>query len=197
LPYNFQIYLGIAVLLLVLTIIIFFFNKRKHHANKKINLALKPYLQADLQNIVFPDGVGGLVDIERLVLLKQGILVIETYPISGNLFGADKIETWTQMINGKSFKFTNPLYRIQMLRQAVQVIAPNIPIFCRIIFTAKDSSFPKGKPNDVSTLITLENDLEILKQSPDMADKQRANWDRILRIARKDGQAVQMARVND
>jgi len=196
LPHNIQIYAGIAVLLLLLIIITLLFRKRKQQANNKIDIALKPYSQASLQDIIFPDGVGGIIDIERLVLLNKGILVIETYPISGNLFGADKIEKWTQMINGKSFKFTNPLYRIQMLRQAIQVIAPSTPIFYRIIFTAKDSSFPKGKPDDVSTLLTLESDLEMFKQIPDMTEKQRSNWDRILRIARKDGQAIQMGTVN-
>ena len=193
---NPQIYVGMAILFLAIAIIAFFFSKKKHHVNKRIELALKPYSQADLQDVVFPDGVGGLVDIERLVLLKQGILLIETYPISGNLFGADKIEKWTQMFNGKSFKFTNPLYRIQMLRQAVKAIAPNTPIFYRVIFTANDSSFPKGKPDDVSTLLTLENDLENLEQAPMMTEKQRSNWDRILRIARKDGQAINLGTVN-
>ncbi|MFW5427148.1 MAG: nuclease-related domain-containing protein [Methylophagaceae bacterium] len=193
---NVQIYLGITVLFLVLIIIAFFFSKKKQNANKRIDLALKPYSQADLQSVVFPDGVGGLIDIERLVLLKQGILVIETYPISGHLFGADKIEKWTQMLNGKSFKFINPLYRIQMLRQAIQVIAPSTPIFYRVIFTAKDSSFPKGKPADVSTLLTLDNDLEALKKAPVMTEKQRSNWDRVLRIARKDGQAIQLGAIN-
>lgn len=171
-------------------------NNKKHYASKKIDLALKGYSQAELHDVVFPDGVGGLVEIERLVLVKQGILVIETYPISGNLFGADKIEQWTQMLNGKSFKFTNPLYRIQMLRQAIKAIAPSTPIFYRVIFTANDSSFPKGKTDDVSTLFSLENDLEMLKQSPVMTEKQRSNWQRILRIARKDGQAIKTGAVN-
>ncbi len=193
---NLHIYAGIAILFLAVIVIALLFSKNKQHVNKKIDLALKPYSQASLQDVVFPDGVGGLVELERLVLLKQGVLVIETYPISGNLFGADKIEKWTQMINGKSFKFTNPLYRIQMLRQAIQVVAPSTPIFYRVIFTAHDSFFPKGKPNDVSTLLTLEDDLEAFKQAPVMTEKQRLNWERILRIARKDGQAIQMGTVN-
>lgn len=193
---NSQIYLGIAVFFLALIIIAFFLNNKKHYASKKIDSALKGYSQAELHDVVFPDGVGGLVEIERLVLVKQGILVIETYPISGNLFGADKIEQWTQMLNGKSFKFINPLYRIQMLRQAIKAIAPSTPIFYCVIFTANDSSFPKGKPDDVSTLFSLENDLEMLKQSPVMTEKQRSNWQRILRIARKDGQAIKTGAVN-
>lgn len=193
---NSQIYLGIAVFFLALIIIAFFLNNKKHYASKKIDSALKGYSQAELHDVVFPDGVGGLVEIERLVLVKQGILVIETYPISGNLFGADKIEQWTQMLNGKSFKFINPLYRIQMLRQAIKAIAPSTPIFYRVIFTANDSSFPKGKPDDVSILLSLENDLEVLKQAPMMTEKQRSNWQRILRIARKDGQAIQKGAVN-
>lgn len=191
-----QLYVGITILFLALIALAVFFRRKKHSANKKIDLALKPYSHAELHNVVFPDGVGGLIDIERIVLTEQGVLIIETYPISGNLFGADKIEKWSQILNGKSFKFTNPLYRIQMLRQAIQVIAPNTPIFYRVIFTANDSFFPKGKPDAVSTLLTLESDLEMLKQAPMMTEKQRLNWDRILRIARKDGQAIQQGEVN-
>lgn len=150
----------------------------------------KPYSRAKLQNIILPDGIGGLVDIEHLILLDQGILIVELFPISGNLFGADKIDQWTQMVNGRSFKFPNPLYRMQMLRQAVKVIAPSTPVFYRIIFTALDSDFPKGQPEDVSILASLDEDLKRLKQHPIMMPKQQANWERILRIARKNGQAI-------
>ena len=191
-----QIYLGIAILLAIVIVGTIIFRNKKNSADRITDLALQPYKQADVHNVVFPDGVGGLVDIEHLVLLKQGILIIETYSMSGNLFGADNIEKWTQMINGKSFKFTNPLYRIQMLRQAIQVIAPNTPLFYRVIFTATDASFPKGKPEHVSTLLTLEQDLKILKQAVTMTDKQHASWDRVLRIARKDGKAIKMGMAN-
>jgi hypothetical protein len=179
----------IAVLLLLL-FITFLVNKKKKTVAKQIESALSPYFQTDVKNIIFPDGIGGLVEIEQLVLLKQGFLIIETYPISGNIFGANNIDKWTQMVDGKSFKFTNPLYRVQMLRQAIQVVAPNTPIFYCIIFTAKDSTFPKGKPEYVSTLLSLKDDLIKMDALPEMTEKQRSNWQRILRIARKDGKPV-------
>ncbi len=196
LSHTAQIYVGIAILLLALLSIAIIVSKKRDRVNKRINLALKPYIQKELRNIVFPDGIGGLVNIEHIVLLKQGILVIETYSISGNLFGGDKIDQWTQMINGKSFKFNNPLYRIQILGQAIQTIAPNTPIFHRVIFTDENASFPKGKPGNVSLLDLLKEDLKALKQAPVMTEKQQDSWDRILRIARKDGQAIQQATIN-
>ncbi len=188
-PDNIQIYVVISVLLLLL-LIIFIIRKNKKSITKQIETTLAPYFQENVKNIILPDGIGGLVEIEQLVLLKQGIVIIETYPIAGNIFGADNIDQWTQIIEGRSFKFTNPLYRAQLLRQAIQVIAPDTPILNRIIFTAKDSTFPKGKPENVSTLTTLKDDVKVFEQLPTMTEKQRSKWQRILRIARKDGKAV-------
>ena len=192
---NTLIYAATAIFLVVLIIIISVRMRKKHSVKNRLHKAFKPYSRAELQNIIVPDGVGGLIDIEHLILLEQGLLIVELFPVSGNLFGADKIEQWTQMVNGRSFKFPNPLYRMQLLKQAVQVIAPSTPIFYRIVFTEPDSSFPKGQPEAVSILASLEEDLKRLEQEPIMTDKQRANWDTVLRIARKDGKAVMTKKI--
>ena len=90
---------------------------------------------------------------------------------------------------GKSFKFDNPLRQIQISRQALKALAPNIPIFCRIIFTS-NSIFPKGKPQEVSTLDTLTEDLQAINSTIPMDVKVQRSWDRVMRIARKNGKSV-------
>jgi Nuclease-related domain len=163
--------------------------KRAQKSSYQLATILKPYIRDEIKDFIIPDGVGGLLEIEQLVLLDQGILLIQTYPISGNLFGADFIDEWTQIIDGKSFKFPNPLQHIRTSSYALKVLAPTVPIFCRIVFTG-NSVFPKGKPDEVSVLSSLGDDLKTLNNSPVIIEKAQHSWGRLLRIARKDGQAV-------
>jgi len=159
-------------------------------------LILKPYIQNEEKDIIIPDGIGGLLEIENLILTDRGLLLIETYPMSGNLFGSETIEQWTQIIDGRSYKFANPLRHIRTSRQALMVLAPNIPIFCRIVFNA-DSIFPKGKPEEVSVLSSLAEDLLCIDSSPLLTEQSKQAWEVIMRIARKDGQAVNREGSND
>ena len=163
--------------------------KSAQKSSLQLATVLKPYARDEIKDFIIPDGIGGLLEIERLVLLDQGILLIQTLPISGNLFGADFIDEWTQIIEGKSYKFPNPLRHIRTSTYALKVLAPSIPIFCRVVFTA-NSVFPKGKPDDVSVLGSLNDDLQAVTNSPVITEQAQHSWERILRIARKDGQAV-------
>jgi len=180
----------IVALLTVIILILLVINNRKESTSRQMAAILKPYTQDEIKHIIIPDGIGGLLEIEHLILMEHGLLLIETYPMSGNMFGADTIDQWTQLIDGRSYKFANPLRRIRTSRQALMVLAPNIPIFCRVVFNA-DSLFPKGKPEEVSVLSSLSDDLLKIQSSAVKMDQSSPVWQRILRIARKDGQAVQ------
>lgn len=180
--------IGASIVTIILILVII--NKRKKSAPYQMASILKPYIQDEVKDIIIPDGIGGLLEIEHLILLEQGLLLIETYPMSGNLFGAETIDQWTQLVGGRSYKFANPLRHIRTSRQALMVLAPNIPIFCRVVFNA-DSVFPKGKPDEVSVLSTLADDMLNIQSSTVKMDPALQVWQRIMRIARKDGQAVQ------
>lgn len=182
--------ISVAVVIFLSLIMIVIRRKRRYSSAKHLSNILQPYIRDEIKNFIIPDGIGGLIEIEHLVQLDQGLLLIETYPISGNLFGAEKIDLWTQIVDGRSYKFANPLRHIRTSRQAIKSILPNIPIFCRVVFTS-DSLFPKGKPDEVSVLKTLAEDLSSIKEAPAIVNRTQAAWDRLLRIARKDGQAVQ------
>lgn len=174
----------------VIILILLLINNRKKSTSRQMAAILKPYIQDEIKQIIIPDGIGGLLEIEHLILMEHGLLLIETYPMSGNMFGAEAIDLWTQLIDGRSYKFANPLRHIRTSRQALMELAPNIPIFCRVVFNA-DSVFPKGKPEEVSVLSSLFDDLSYTQSSTIKMDRSSPVWQRILRIARKDGQAVQ------
>lgn len=178
-----------AIVLLLLLVLLISRRRKKTATIRQLDLCLRQLKKDEVRSVIIPDGIGGLLEIERLILMEQGLLVIETYPMSGHLFGAERIDQWTQIIEGRSFKFANPLRHVHNSKHALQMLAPKVPIFCRVVFTA-DSDFPKGKPDEVSVLKTFEQDLQPIVAAPLMADKSRQAWNRILRIARKNGQAV-------
>jgi len=186
---NYAIELVLVLLLTLAVVVAYIWKKRKPSASAQMELILQSVKRDEIKEIIIPDGIGGLLEIEHIILMDQGLLLIETYPISGNLYGAEQIDQWTQIVDGRSFKFANPLRRIRTSRQALKLLAPNVPIFCRVVFNA-DSHFPKGKLDEVSILETLAADIQPMVESPKVTDKAKTDWQRCLRIARKNGQAV-------
>lgn len=179
-----------TITIVFLVLILIAYNKRKQSDSYKMSAILKPYIKEEVKRFIIPDGIGGILEIEHLILLDSGFLLLKTYPMSGNLFGGDDINQWSQIVAGKSFKFDNPLRHIRTSRQALKVLAPNTPIFCRIVFV-DGAIFPKGKPEEVSVLDSLADDLKVIKDEAVIADKAQHSWDRLMRIARKDGKAVE------
>ncbi|PCJ31689.1 MAG: nuclease-like protein [Gammaproteobacteria bacterium] len=155
-----------------------------------MKIILQPHIKDEMKHIIIPDGIGGLLEIEHLILLDQGILLIESYPMSGNLFGGETIDEWSQIINGRSYKFSNPLRRIRTSRQAIKSLVPKMPVFCRVVFNS-DSVFPKGKPEDVSVLSSLADDLSVLNSEKKITQQHSLqDWQLIKNIARKDDQGI-------
>jgi nuclease-like protein len=186
---DFPIELVLALVLCLAAFITYLWTHRKLSVSAQLDFILQPLKRDEVKEIIIPDGIGGLLEIEHVVLLDQGLLLIETYSISGNLFGAEQIDEWTQIIDGRSYKFANPLRRLRTARQALKLLAPNVPIFCKVVFNA-DSHFPKGKPDEVSILATMADDMKIVMDSPVITTKAKQAWLRCLRIARKNGQSL-------
>jgi len=69
----------------VLFILLFLLLRNRHRNNTyKISEILSPLTRSRVNNIIIPDGIGGLLEIEQLRLTDQGILIVETYQISGH-----------------------------------------------------------------------------------------------------------------
>jgi len=178
---------SIVIFLLLLALLLKLRTKQK----LSLDSILKPLSKGEIKHIVIPDGIGGLLEINHVVLLDQGLLLIDSLASEGNVFGGESLNEWTQISKGRSFKFANPLRRLKMSKQALSVLTPNIPIFYHIVFS-NETVFPRGKPDSVSVLNSLQQDIEYLRSEPLISAKSKQAWERILRIARKDGQAANM-----
>lgn len=173
----------LIIFIAILLIAALFLRKKPLTASGQLKFLISEFKQDEAKNIIIPDGVGGLLEVEHIVLLEQGVLLIETYEMDGHLFAADNIDQWTQLVNGRSFKFENPLNHIYRTKQALAVLMPKVPIFCRIVFNGK-ASFPKGKPDEVLVLSTINDDIEPVFAEPAMNPALKEAWEKGKRIAR-------------
>ena len=92
--FNFNIVHIVAIATVIVLIILLFLllQNRRQNNTYKISKILSPLTRSRVDNIIIPDGIGGLLEIEQLRLMEQGILIVETYQISGHLFGAEEID---------------------------------------------------------------------------------------------------------
>lgn len=104
----------------------------------------------ELRGIVVPSAEEGEIQLDRVVLTANAIVVVEVKDIRGVVFGSDRMQDWT-VINGEQrFTFSNPQIRLLDCVAAVRQIVPDDRVEGVILFT-DTAEFTKGVPNYVST----------------------------------------------
>jgi len=154
-----------GVVLAVLVALMLFFSwspMQQLLAHRSLSRLLKQIGLQKLKNIYIPDGLGDVIYIEQLVLQADRLLLVTIKPFRGNIFAAERIDQWTQVVGHHSYKFPNPLHQQETDLQALQAVMPGIPI-SRLVVFAKGSRFPKGKPADVCDFSDLKNIAELQK----------------------------------
>ncbi|MCG6937405.1 MAG: NERD domain-containing protein [Gammaproteobacteria bacterium] len=122
------------------------------------------------RNLRCPDGMDGYYDIERLVLTASGVSLVQTVRYAGLIFCAEDIDEWTQMIDGKSYRFANPLVELSHCINTVRVKLPRVPVDGYLLFDHR-ATFPRGKPANV---IQIDSIPAILQR--DMRTRPDPGW---------------------
>ncbi len=115
---------------------------------RRITRAVKRLGARMLRNITLPDGMGGEVNIDFLLLSTDAILVIGVKRYDGMIFGGVQTDEWTQTINTRSYKFTNPDIYLSRQVSAVKSIVPKAPVRGMHLFI-DNATFPWDKPSNV------------------------------------------------
>ena len=138
------------LLLAIVLILLYLFRDSLHYwrESRNINRVAKRLGARMLRDVRLPDGMGGEISIDFLVLATDAILVIGVKRYDGLIYGSTRIDEWTQSIRRRSYKFPNPdIYLLQQIG-AVRLIVPKAPVRGLHLFT--DSAvFPKDKPSNV------------------------------------------------
>lgn len=132
-------------------------------------------------DLILPDGRGGLTQVDHLVLTPAGLLVIETKNYRGLILGSAYERTWTQAVGPKRNQFQNPLRQNHAHIEAVKALAPGVPVIGRVVFL-DGAKFPKGVPDGVVMIGALSQDLAGF-QGSDIPPSTLLGWERVLRFA--------------
>lgn len=162
---------------------------KKSHHQRHVQNVLESLGVKYLRDIVLPDGLEGMAFIDYLLLVPDGVVVLDINYSEGHLFGGSAVDQWSQVINNKTYKFNNPLYENQAKCQAVLWNVENIlgdapndenwKAYGWIAFS-NAGNFPKGIPDQVSMIDDLKGNLETkLNLSSPVSDFDKDIWDKL------------------
>lgn len=133
-----------------------------------------------IKDAVCSDGIDGEFEINRLVLLHDSILLIAFRPYVGNIYCAESIPEWTQVLEQKSYKFKNPLFELENQLTAIRNYHPGINIRGLLVFDHY-ARFPKGHPEQVMLADGIP-EAYLRVNCPDAKPEVLAFWDALLRL---------------
>ncbi len=133
-----------------------------------------------LQNVLLPDGMGGQIQVEHLILTGQGLLVIDAKSFAGTIFAGERMAEWTVIGKTGRFTFPNPLGTLYDRVAALRQLVRDIPVEGFVLFGGT-ADFSKGRPRDVLSAAELIERY----QRPDKVELEQLvvafapHWDRV------------------
>ena len=174
--------LGAAVLLL-LTLGFFGLRAYQRRARRKSLLSrLERVALAAAHQVLVPDGMGGFIHIDHVLLTLRGILVLDTRRVTGLIFGGDQMSDWTVMGRGHRYTFDNPQPALYDRIAAVKAAVGEVPVEGRLLFS-NVGKFTKGIPKWVVMLDGIEVEFPVVDRgSPafENSDQFAEGWSRLM-----------------
>ncbi|HVA55550.1 MAG TPA: NERD domain-containing protein [Gammaproteobacteria bacterium] len=149
--YDSWLWLLALAALLIAGLITVFIWLRLTTARRRTLAILRNISDRLLHNVVLPDGVGGHIGVDALLLRDGKLYVLMLRDAEGAIFGAENMDQWAAISHYRRFNFRNPLHLIRDQTLAVRTLVPELTIVPRIIFT-RHARFPKGRPDGVELL---------------------------------------------
>ncbi len=113
-----------------------------HSAHKKI-----------INDIVIKTADGKMSQIDHILINESGIFVIETKNYKGAIYGSDGGLHWYQYLNGKKFKFYNPVKQnAAHMKRLAKILGDIYPYYSIIVFV-KDNT----KKINIDNVINLSD----------------------------------------
>jgi hypothetical protein len=132
----------------------------RRRARATLNEAITGAGLDSLQDVLVPDGMGGTLHVDFLLLTSQGVLVVDLRDVAGNLFGGDQMTDWTVMAGARRATFPNPQGALYDRVAAVKYVAGELPVEGRVLFTQR-GRFPKGLPRWTLMVDSLREEFPI------------------------------------
>ena len=167
-----------SIILLIFVVVFWLRAVAKNKFEAQLQQVVKSISVEYKQNIYLPDGVGGLVFIDYMILSHYGIIILIKQNYPGVLFGGENIDSWTQIYKRKSYKFENPLHYLRVCIQSVKEVVPDVTLISQIVFT-QAGEFPKGKPEGVCLTLDLLKHIESQPRMDVIPGSLKADWEKL------------------
>jgi hypothetical protein len=135
-----------------------------------------------VHQVLVPDGMGGFIHIDHLLLTPRGVLVLDTRRVAGLIFGGDQMSDWTVMGRSRRYTFDNPQPALYDRIAAVKALVDDVPVEGRLLFS-NVGKFTKGIPKWVLMLDGIEVEFPVvdrgMKDSPPFAQFAES-WGRLV-----------------
>jgi hypothetical protein len=167
-------WIGIGAVLLLLAAGCFWgLRAYRRRARRRALLArLERVAFEAVHQVLVPDGMGGFIHIDHLLLTPRGVLVLDTRRVAGLIFGGDQMSDWTVMGRSRRYTFDNPQPALYDRIAAVKALTGEVPVEGRLLFS-NVGKFTKGMPKWVLMLDGIEVEFPVvdrgMKASPAFA----------------------------
>jgi hypothetical protein len=153
---------------------------RRHRTRARLLAMVTGGAYEYLRDILVPDGQGGTLHIDFLLLTTRGCVVLDMRDVAGNIFGGDQMTAWTVMYRALRYTFANPQTGLYDRIAAVRAVVEVLPVEGRVVFSPR-GRFPKGLPRYTLMLASLPSEFPAAErlQSGALADSWRADWERL------------------
>lgn len=175
---------GLGAALLVLAGVAWWLWRRRRRRGG-IRAALRAVAVDHLADVHIPDGMGGEIHLEHVVLTAQGILVVNVKRFEGVVFASDRMDEWAVMGPTGRSAFPNPQGSLYDRVAAVRQLVRDVKVTGFILFPP-GADFSKGRPKDV----ILPEELATRYAKPERAEIERhldaysAHWEKIRAASR-------------
>jgi hypothetical protein len=158
-------WIGIGAAFLFLLVAGFFGVRayRRRTRRRSLLARLERIAFAAAHQVLVPDGMGGFIHIDDLLLTPRGVLVLDTRRVAGLIFGGDQMSDWTVMGRGHRYTFDNPQPALYDRIAAVKALVGDVPVEGRLLFS-NVGRFTKGIPKWVLMLDGIEVEFPALER---------------------------------
>lgn len=175
----------VAATLAVIALLVYLRRRRR---GSSIRQALSRIAVEQIEDVVVPDGMGGEIHIEHLLLTTRGIVIINVKRYDGIIFAGDRMDQWTAMGPQGRSTFPNPLGSLYDRVAAVRQLVRDVDVAGFVLFPAQ-ADFSKGRPDEV----LLPDELLEVYAKPDKSEIGKLteafaqHWERIKAATRPAG----------
>ena len=178
-------WLALAVGLIALLSLSLLFLRRRRQRREGLGYALTSAAVDRIEDVFLPDGMGGEIHVEQLLLTIKGILVINVKQFKGVVFASDRMDEWTVIGPKGRSAFPNPLGDLYDRVAAVRQLVRDVNVTGYLLFPA-DADFSKGRPKDVLLPVELRENFARPPRSEvkTVIERFATPWENIRGVAR-------------